>query len=197
MNITKEFIKGLWKEHPTFRMLIGMCPTLAVTTSFINGVAMGLAVLFVLCCTSVVISLIRRLVPNQVRIVLFTVIIATFVTICDFFMRAYFPAISKALGPFVPLIIVNCIILARQEAFAVKNGVWVSFIDALGMSTGYLWGLVLIGSIREILGSRSIMGMQILPESYSPMVIMILPAGGFLALGLLVALMNKVEKVMK
>lgn len=197
MSATKQFIKGLWKEHPLFRQLIGMCPSLAVTTSFVNGLSMGLAVLFVLCCSSAAISLIRRLVPHQVRIALFTVIIATFVTICDLFMKAYFPAISKALGPFIPLIIVNCIILARAEAFASKNSVGISVIDALGMSGGYAWGLVTLGSLREILGSRTFAGIPILPEAYTPMVIMVLPAGAFLALGFMVALMNKIERVKK
>jgi len=190
----RDFIKGLWKNHPVFRQLLGMCPALAVTTSAINGISMGLAVIFVLFFSSLVVSLIKKIVPHQVRIAVYTVIIATFVTIVDLFLKAQFPEISRALGPYVPLIIVNCIILGRCEAFASKNNLTSSLRDALGMGIGFSWGLFILGSIREILGAGSILGMKIMPANYNPLIIMILPAGAFLVLGLLVAVMNKIEE---
>jgi len=189
-----DFIRGLWKEHPVFRQLLGMCPALAVTTSSINGISMGLAVIFVLFFSSLVVSLIKKIVPHQVRIAVYTVIIATFVTIVDLFLKALFPEISRALGPYVPLIIVNCIILGRCEAFASKNNIRSSLGDALGMGIGFTWGLFILGSIREILGAGSILGIKIMPPNYNPLVVMILPAGAFLILGLLVAVMNKIEE---
>lgn len=191
LEILKE---GLWKNHPIFRQLLGMCPTLAVTTSSLNGLAMGLAVIFVLTFSSLVVSSIKRFVPQNVRIAVYTIIIATFVTIVDIFFRAFLPPISKALGPYVPLIIVNCIILGRCEAFASRNSVALSFFDALGMGLGFLWGLFVLGSIREILGKGTILGFKILPEFYPPMVIMVLPAGAFLVLGILAGIMNRLEK---
>jgi len=190
----KDFIKGLWKEHPVFRQLLGMCPALAVTTSAINGISMGLAVIFVLFFSSLVVSLIKKIVPHQVRIAVYTVIIATFVTIVDLFLKAQFPEISAGLGPYVPLIIVNCIILGRCEAFASKNRITSSLRDALGMGIGFSWGLFILGSIREILGAGSILGIKIMPANYNPLVVMILPAGAFLVLGFLVAAMNKIEE---
>jgi len=191
LKILKE---GLWKNHPIFRQLLGMCPTLAVTTSSLNGLAMGLAVIFVLTFSSLVVSSIKRFVPQNVRIAVYTIIIATFVTIVDIFFRAFLPPISKALGPYVPLIIVNCIILGRCEAFASRNSVILSFFDALGMGLGFLWGLFVLGSIREILGKGTILGFKILPDFYTPMVIMVLPAGAFLVLGILAGIMNRLEK---
>ena len=191
LKILKE---GLWKNHPIFRQLLGMCPTLAVTTSSLNGLAMGLAVIFVLTFSSLVVSSIKRFVPQNVRIAVYTIIIATFVTIVDIFFRAFLPPISKALGPYVPLIIVNCIILGRCEAFASRNSVILSFFDALGMGLGFLWGLFVLGSIREILGKGTILGLKILPNFYTPMVIMVLPAGAFLVLGILAGIMNRLEK---
>jgi len=190
----KEFLKGLWKEHPVFRQLLGMCPTLAVTTSAINGLSMGLAVIFVLFFSSLVVSSIKKLVPHQVRIAVYTVIIATFVTIVDIFLKAQFPDISQALGPYIPLIIVNCIILGRCEAFASKYSLQASLWDALGMGIGFTWGLFILGSIREILGAGTILGTRVMFSSYNPLIIMILPAGAFLVLGFLVALMNRIEK---
>ncbi|MCK4912928.1 MAG: electron transport complex subunit E [Candidatus Omnitrophica bacterium] len=190
----KNFIKGLWKDHPVFRQLLGMCPALAVTTSSMNGISMGLAVIFVLFFSSLVVSLIKKIVPHQVRIAVYTVIIATFVTIVDLFLKAQFPEISRSLGPYIPLIIVNCIILGRCEAFASKNNIRSSLRDALGMGIGFCWGLFILGSIREIFGAGSILGTRILPANYNPLVIMILPAGAFLVLGLLVAVMNKIEE---
>ena len=190
----KDFIKGLWRDHPVFRQLLGMCPALAVTTSAINGISMGLAVIFVMFFSSLVVSLIKKIVPHQVRIAVYTVIIATFVTIVDLFLKAQFPEISRALGPYVPLIIVNCIILGRCEAFASKSSIRSSLGDALGMGIGFSWGLFILGSIREIFGAGTILGIKIMPANYNPLVVMILPAGAFLVLGLLVAVMNKIEE---
>ena len=192
-----DFFKGLWKENPVLRQLLGMCPTLAVTTSVLNGISMGLAMTFVLVSTSIVVSIIRKIIPNQVRIATFTIIIATFVTIADLFMKAKFPPISKALGPYVPLIVVNCIILGRQEAFAKKNPLHRSFLDALGMGVGFTLALILLGAIRELLGSGSILNFQILGSWYEPWVIMILPAGAFITLGFLVALINVIDQRLK
>ena len=190
----KEFIKGLWHEHPVFRQLLGMCPTLAVTTSALNGISMGLSVVFVLFFSSLVVSLIKKIVPPQVRIAVYTVIIATFVTIVDIFLQAIFPDISMALGPFIPLIIVNCIILGRCEAFVSKHSLSDSLKDALGMGLGFTWGVFLLGSIREFFGDGSILGFKILSSNYNPLIIMILPAGAFIVLGFLVAIMNSLEK---
>lgn len=194
MNKLKEFTKGLWVDHPIFRQLLGMCPTLAVTTTAMNGIAMGVAVIFVLFFSSLVVSLMRKIVPHQVRIAVYTVIIATFVTIVDIFFKANYPEISRQLGPYVPLIIVNCIILGRCETFASKNRVVVSLLDALGMGLGFTWGLFILGSIRELFGNGTILGLNILPSFYNPMIIMILPGGAFLVLGGLVAIMNQLEK---
>ncbi len=190
VTLTREYLKGLWEINPTFKQILGMCPTLAVTVSAINGIAMALATTFVLIFSSVIISMVRKLIPNQVRIAAYIVIIATFVTIVDLVMKAGFPGLSKALGPFIPLIVVNCIILGRAEAFASKNTVLRSFLDALGNGTGFLISLVLLGSIRELLGSGTILGYTVLPQSYDPMLVMILPAGAFLTLGLLMGLAN-------
>ena len=161
IDVISEFKRGLWTENPVFRQLLGLCPTLAVTNSAINGVAMGLATSFVLISSSAFVSLIRKLVPNQVRIATFTVIIATFVTVADQFLAAMFPPISKALGPYVPLIVVNCIILGRQEAFASKNPLKKSVFDAIVMGCGFVATLTALGIIREILGSGSIFGVHV------------------------------------
>lgn len=198
----KTFIKGLWSKHPVLRQLLGMCPTLAVTTSAINGLSMGLAVVFVLVFSSAIVSLIKNVVPHQVRIAVYTVIIATFVTVVDFFFKAYYPSISKALGSYVPLIIVNCIILGRCEAFASKNTVGKSILDALGMGIGFTWALFLLGSIREIFGAGTIFSgtafkMRIMPSDYNNLVVMVLPAGAFLVLGFMVAAMNRIEEMRK
>lgn len=190
----KDFLKGLWKEHPVFRQLLGMCPLLAVTTSVKNGISMGLAVVFVLFFSSLVVALIKKIVPHQVRIVVYTVIIATFVTIVDIFLKAQHPDISRSLGPYVPLIIVNCIILGRCEAFASKHTLKRSLLDALGMGLGFSWGLLLLGAIRELFGTGTILGVTIMPKIYNPLIIMILPAGAFLVLGFLIAIMNKIEQ---
>jgi electron transport complex protein RnfE len=192
-SISAEYIKGLWEENPVFRQLLGMCPTLAVTNAVINGIAMGLATTFVLIFSSLVVSSIKKLIPNQVRIASFIVIIASFVTIADRFMAAFFPPISKALGPYVPLIVVNCIILGRQEAFSSKNSVGRSLIDALGMSTGFILALLVLSSIREILGAGTFLGYQVMGVWFKPWIIMILPAGAFIALGILLGIAIFVE----
>ena len=180
-----EFYKGIWEINPTFKQILGMCPTLAVTVSAINGIAMALATTFVLVFSSLLISLIRKLIPSQVRIAAYIVVIATFVTIVDLVMKAQFPGLSKALGPFIPLIVVNCIILGRAEAFASKNGPLASVMDAFGNGVGFLISLFVLGSIREVIGSGTILGYAVMPESFETWIIMILPAGAFLTLGLL------------
>jgi len=193
-NKHNQILKGIWHEHPIFRQLLGMCPTLAVTTTALNGLAMGLAVIFVLFFSELVVSLIKKAVPSQVRIAVYTVIIATFVTIVDIVLKAFFFSISRELGPYVPLIIVNCIILGRCEAFASKSKISSSLLDALGMGVGFCWGLLILSSLRELFGFGQILGFSVMPEGFNPLIVMILPAGAFLVLGFLVALMNKIEK---
>ena len=193
----KDFTKGLWKENPIFVQVLGMCPTLAVTTKALFGLSMGMATMFVLVSSSIVISLIRRFVPAQVRIPMFTVIIATFVTAADYFLKANFYQISKALGPYVPLIVVNCIILGRAEAFASKNNIARSFLDALGMGIGFTCALIVLGSVREVLGSGTIFGYAVMWGGFTKWVIMVLPAGAFLTLGLLVGLFNVINRRME
>lgn len=192
MNI-KNFTNGLVKDNPIFVQLLGMCPTLAVTTSAINGIGMGLATTAVLISSNFAISLLRKVIPAQVRIPAFVVVISTFVTIIGLLMEAFVPDLFKALGLFIPLIVVNCIILARAEAFASKNGVVDSALDGAGMGLGFTMALVILGSVREVLGNGSIFGASILGTAYEPAIIMILPPGGFLALGLLLALYNSVQ----
>ncbi|MDD3715592.1 MAG: electron transport complex subunit E [Candidatus Marinimicrobia bacterium] len=186
----QEFLKGLWDENPVLVSLLGLCPTLAVTVSAINGLAMGLAATFVLLCSAFLVSLLRKVIPNQVRIASYIVIIATFVTIADRFLAAYTPDISKALGPFIPLIIVNCIILGRMEAFASKNGIGRSLLDALGMGAGFTLTLLVLSSIREILGSGTWFGMQLMWPSFAAWKVMVLPPGAFLTLGCMIAAAN-------
>lgn len=190
LSLSKEYLKGLWENNPVFIQVLGMCPALAVTVSAINGIAMALATTFVLVFSSFIVSLIRNLVPSQVRIAAYILIIATFVTIVDLVMKAQFPELSKSLGPYIPLIVVNCLILGRQEAFSSKNSVGRSVLDALGMGTGFLLALFVLGGLREIFGSRTLLGFQIMPDFYEPWLIMILPAGAFLTLGLLMGLSN-------
>lgn len=192
-----EFIKGFWKENPVLVMLLGMCPTLAVTTSAINGLTMGLAVVFVMTGSSIIVSLVRNIVPKQVRIATFVVIIATFVTMVDLFLKAFLLDLSKALGPFIPLIVVNCIILGRAEAFASRNSVWLSLVDALGVSFGFTVTLVFLGGIREILGMRTFFGMSVLGEGFEPWVIMLLPPGAFITLGFMLGAKNLIDRKMK
>ena len=190
----KEFCKGLWLQNPIFVQVLGMCPTLAVTTKALFGFSMGMATTFVLISSSLVISSIRKLVPPQVRIAAFTVIIATFVTCADYFLKAKFYTISKELGPYVPLIVVNCIILGRQEAFSSKNGVRASLFDAIGMGIGFSVVLVLLGSVRELLGFGTIFNLEILGAWFEPWIVMALPAGAFITLGFLVGLFNWMDK---
>jgi electron transport complex protein RnfE len=189
-SITYEVIKGLWDENPVLRSLLGLCPVLAVTNSAINGMAMGLATTFVLLSSSIFVSLLRKLIPHQVRIASFIVIIATFVTVADRFLAAYFPLISKALGPYVPLIVVNCVILGRQEAFSSKNSLGRALLDSSGMGVGFSLVLIALGGFREIFGSGTLFGATILGEWYDPWMVMILPPGAFLGLGIFIALAN-------
>jgi len=185
-----EFIKGIWDENPVLSSLLGLCPVLAVTNSAINGLAMGLATTFVLLSSSIIISLLRKVIPHQVRIASYIVIIATFVTVADRFLAAYFPDISKALGPYVPLIVVNCLILGRQEAFSSKNGIGRSLLDSSGMGIGFIMVLIVLGSFREILGTGTLFGISVLGDWFDPWMVMILPPGAFLGLGFLIALTN-------
>ena len=193
-SIGYEFIKGIWEQNPVLVALLGLCPVLAVTVSVINGLAMGLATTFVLVMSSFIISLLRNVIPAQVRIAGYIVIIATFVTLVDRFLAAYFPPISKALGPFIPLIIVNCIILGRAEAFASKNSPFRAIIDALGMGLGATMVLVVLGGIREVLGAGMFFDVRILPKAFDPWLVMILPPGAFLALGFLIGLTNWINE---
>jgi Na+-translocating ferredoxin:NAD+ oxidoreductase subunit E len=192
-NIAQEFNKGLWQHNAVLRQLLGLCPVLAVTTSAINGVGMGLATTFVLVCASFLVSLLRKAIPGQVRIASFIVVIATFVTIVDLTMKAKFPAMSQSLGAFIPLIVVNCLILGRQEAFASKNHPGRAVVDALGMGLGFTASLTTLGGIRELLGNGTLFGAPVMPGSFEPWIVMILPAGAFLTLGLMLGVYNKVN----
>ena len=187
-TIRKEFFKGFWTENPVLKSLLGLCPTLAVTNAAINGLAMGLATTFALLSSSIIIAALRKVIPHQVRIAAYIVIIATFVTIADKFLAAFYPAISTALGPYVPLIVVNCIILGRQEAFSSKNSVGRSIIDSSGMGIGFVLVLVVLGSVREILGTGTLFSMPVMGEWFHTWLVMILPPGAFLTLGLMIGL---------
>ncbi len=195
MNFGKNLTKGIIKENPTFVLLLGMCPTLAVTTSAINGMGMGLATMVVLISSNIVISALRKVIPDNIRIPAFIVIIASFVTIVGMLMKAYLPALDAALGIFIPLIVVNCIILGRAEAFAFSNGILDSLADGLGMGLGFTLSLTVLGSVRELLGVGSIFGFSLLPASFEPIILMILPPGAFLTLGLLIGLINKISSM--
>ena len=190
----KDIKNGLINENPTFVQLLGMCPTLAVTTSAISGMSMGLATTSVLIGSNLVISLLRKAIPDKIRIPAFVVIIASFVTLIQMLMNAYVPALYASLGLFIPLIVVNCIILGRAEAFASKNGPIRSIADGVGMGLGFTWALTLLGILREILGSGSIFGYQVFGEAFKPALIMILPPGAFLALGILIGFSNWLKK---
>ncbi|NBC29566.1 MAG: RnfABCDGE type electron transport complex subunit E [Spirochaetes bacterium] len=189
-SIVTHFAKGFVRDNPVFVQVLGMCPTLAVTTSVVNGVGMGLATTFVVVSAATIASFINRVVPSQVRIPVYAVIIATFVTIADLALKAFFPPLSEALGPYVPLIVVNCMIMGRIEAFATRNAVGPSIVDALGMGAGFTAALMVLGGVREILGSGELFGASLFGPGYTPMLIMILPAGAFIALGLLMAIFN-------
>jgi electron transport complex protein RnfE len=193
MGNLKYLTNGLFKENPTFVIVLGTCPTLAVTTSAINGIGMGAATTFVLVFSNLLISLLKNLIPDKVRIAAFIVVIATFVTIVDLVMKAYTPDLYKALGIFIPLIVVNCIILGRAEAFAQKNNIIPSILDGLGMGLGFALALTLMGSIREIIGNGSIFNFRLLDENASTILIFILPPGAFVTYGLLIAVMNRIK----
>ena len=186
-------MNGIIKENPTFVLLLGMCPTLGTTSSAINGMGMGLATLFVLICSNVVISSIKNLVPDMVRIPIFIVVIASFVTVLQMLMQAYVPGLYATLGLFIPLIVVNCILLGRAEAFAAKNGPLASLFDGLGMGLGFTIGLTLLGSVREFLGTGKIFNISILPEEYG-MLVFVLAPGAFIVLGYLIAIVNRLKK---
>lgn len=186
-------LNGILRENPVFALVLGMCPTLATTTSAINGMSMGLATTFVLICSNVVISLLKNLIPDKVRIPAFIVVIATFVTMVQLLMQAYLPAIYEVLGLFIPLIVVNCIVLGRAEAFAAKNTVGLSALDGLGMGLGFSLALTLIGAVRELLGTGCVFGLNLYSETYG-MLIFVLAPGAFIVLGYLMALVQKLLK---
>jgi len=186
----EEFIKGVWRENPVFVQVLGMCPMLAVTNSAINALAMGLATFFVLGGSSVLVSSFKNVIPKQVRISSFIIIIATFVTVIDYTLLALVPKVHKELGAFIPLIVANCMILGRQEAFSSKNTVKMAALDAMGMATGFLFALFTLGAVREILGDGALFGIKLFGENFEPWIIMILPPGGFLTLGLILLFFN-------
>jgi electron transport complex protein RnfE len=194
MSFAKELYRGLVKENPTLVLVLGMCPTLAVSNEAINGIGMGAAATFVLVGSNVVIAMLKNIIPDKVRIPAFIVVIACFVTIIDLTMNAYTPALHATLGIFIPLIVVNCIILGRAEAYASKNGVWASFIDGIVMGIGFTCALTVLGSIREILGNGSIFGHKLVAENASTILIFILQPGAFIALGFLIATVNRLIK---
>ena len=193
MKYLKIFFNGLIKENPTFVLLLGMCPTLGTTSSALNGMSMGLATTAVLICSNFIISLIMNLVPDMVRIPSFVVVIASLVTVLQMLIEAYAPAINESLGLFIPLIVVNCIILGRAEAFAAKNGAVESIFDGIGIGLGFTFALTLLGGVRELLGTGKIFSFTVFPENYGALVFVLAP-GAFIALGYLIALINKLKK---
>jgi electron transport complex protein RnfE len=193
MNLAREFTKGIWRENAVFKLVLGMCPTLAVTTSAENGLGMGLATTFVLLCSNVAVALLRKVIPSKVRIPAYIVLIASFVTVVQLCMEAYVYDLYQALGIFIPLIVVNCIILGRAEAFAGKSPVLPSLADGAGMGLGFTLALFVLGSVRELFGSGSILGFSLFGAAYPPFLLLILPPGAFITLGLLLALMNRLE----
>jgi electron transport complex protein RnfE len=196
MNYFKTITNGLIKENPTFVLMLGMCPTLGTTTSALNGMSMGLATTFVVICSNVVISLLENLIPDKIRIPAFIVVIATFVTIIQMAMEAYLPALYDSLGLFIPLIVVNCIVLGRAEAFAAKNNPFASLCDGLGIGLGFTFGLTLLGIVRELLGSGALFSLRIFPEEYSVLIFVLAP-GAFITLGYLIAIINKLKTAKK
>lgn len=193
MNNMKVLMNGVIKENPTFVLLLGMCPTLGTTSSALNGMSMGLATMFVLICSNMVISALKNLIPDMVRIPAFIVVIATFVTVVQMCMEAFVPALYASLGLFIPLIVVNCIVLGRAEAFAAKNGVIPSALDGLGMGLGFTLALTLLGAVRELLGTGKLFSMTLMPEQYGSLIFVLAP-GAFIALGYLIAIVNKLRK---
>ena len=192
-NAMKTLTNGIRKENPTFALVLGMCPTLATTTSAVNGMSMGLATLFVLVCSNVVISLLKNLIPDKVRIPAFIVVIATFVTMVQLVMQAYLPAIYDVLGLFIPLIVVNCIVLGRAEAFAAKNTVGLSALDGIGMGLGFTLSLTVLGVIREFLGAGTVFGFQLYSSQFAALIFVLAP-GAFIALAYMMAAVNKLQK---
>ena len=192
-NALKTLTNGLLKENPTFVLVLGMCPTLATTTSAINGMSMGLATMFVLVCSNIVISLLKNLIPDKVRIPAFIVVIATFVTLVQLTMQAYLPAIYDVLGLFIPLIVVNCIVLGRAEAFAAKNNVGLSALDGIGMGLGFTLALTILGALRELLGTGAIFGFPLFNDHFAALIFVLAP-GAFICLAYLMALVNKLQK---
>ena len=190
-ELRKIFMNSIIDENPTFRMVLGMCPTLAITTAVSNGIGMGLATTAVLVCSNLFISLLRKVIPDEIRIPAFIVVIATFVTIVQLIIKAFLPALDAALGMFIPLIVVNCIIFGRAEAFAFKNKPLASVADGLGMGIGFTCAITLICAVRELFGAGTLLGVQVMPAGYMPMDLLVKPAGGFIVLGLMMALMNK------
>lgn len=192
MNYIKTITNGIIKENPTFVLLLGMCPTLATTTSGINGMSMGLATMFVLICSNFVISLIKNVVPDMVRIPVFVVVIAAFVSTLQMLMEAYLPSINKSLGIYIPLIVVNCIILGRAEAFACKNNPLASICDGIGIGLGFTFALALLGAVRELIGAGTLFGIALLPGTCN-VLLFVLPPGAFITLGYLIAIVNKLR----
>ena len=190
----QEFIKGLWRDNPVFVQVLGMCPMLAVTNSAVNALAMGGTTFFVLVASSFLVSSLKQWIPKQVRISTYVIIIATFVTAADYSLEALLPEVHKQLGAFIPLIVVNCMILGRQEAFASRNSVPLAVLDAIGMASGFLFALFALGSVREILGDGSFFGIDLFGPDFEPWVIMVLPPGGFLTLGLLLLFFSWVKE---
>lgn len=192
-NPGKIFANGLIKENPSLRLVLGTCPTLAVTTLAVNGLGMGLAATFVLVCSNIAISALRKVIPDKVRLPAYITVIATFVTILQMLVKAFLPSLDSALGIFLPLIVVNCIILGRAEMFASKHGVGLSALDGLGMGLGFTGTLVVMGSVRELLGAGTLFGVQVMPEAVDPMTVFIMPPGGFFVFGCLMALVIWIE----
>ena len=190
MNFKRQLKEGLITQNPVLVQLLGMCSTMAITTSISNGIGMGISVLIILTLSNIFISLLRKIIPNEVRIACYIVVIAGFVTIVDLCLQAFFPAIAKSLGVFIPLIVVNCIILGRAEAFANKNSVLASAVDGICQGIGYTIVLVIMCAVRELLGNGTLLGYQIMPVSYTPALMLVLPVGGFLCLGTLIAVMQ-------
>jgi len=195
MSSLRVFWRGLLDENPVFRLLLGMCPTLAVSTAAVNGLGMGLAATAVLVASNILISLMRPIIPDKIRIPCYIVVIATFVTMVDLLMEAFVPGLHGVLGIFIPLIVVNCIILQRAEAFASKNGVFLSAIDGIGMGLGFTLALIILASVREVLGAGTLFGLTLMPAAFEPMKLMVSPPGAFIGLGLIIGLINYVQNL--
>lgn len=193
MSNFKILMNGIITENPTFVLLLGMCPTLATTSSALNGLSMGLATMFVLICSNMAISACKKLIPDMVRIPAYIVLIATFVTVVQLVMEAYLPALNASLGLYIPLIVVNCIVLGRAEAFAAKNGIIASAFDGVGMGIGFTLALTLLGAVRELLGTGKLFGLTLMPEQYGSLIFILAP-GAFIVLGYLIAIVNKLHK---